>query len=400
MGANAIWISPIVANTDDGYHGYWLKDLNQINPHFGTEDDLHDLVSACHAKDIWVMVDVVGNHVGPVGTDYSQINPFNKAEYYHDSCVISDSDFLNNQHNVEVCRLAGLPDLNQDNAFVRSTLLNWIQNLVTIYSLDGIRIDTIPEVEHSFWQEFSKSAGVFTLGEVFDGRKNYVAGYQGDIDATLNYPLYFKMKDVFLSGHAMNEIEGFYHDMQVFKDQSVLGCFIDNHDNARFLSMNNDLALFRSYITFNLGALGIPIIYYGSEQGFAGAGDPHNREAIWNNFDSNHQLYKYIQTILKARSTIQWHQEQQIQRYSDADFYAFSRGKALFAFTNKKGQVVKTVTSHPYQEADILCNVFDNTDCITVKNKQFNVYLNNGEAKIFVPKGSLGEARYFLSIDE
>ncbi len=36
------------------------------------------------------MVDVVANHVGPVGTDYSQITPFNLPEHYHDYCEITD----------------------------------------------------------------------------------------------------------------------------------------------------------------------------------------------------------------------------------------------------------------------------------------------------------------------
>lgn len=58
IGANAIWISPIVLNTPGGYHGYWAKDIYQIDPHFGTEQDLTDLIAAAHEKDIWVMVDV------------------------------------------------------------------------------------------------------------------------------------------------------------------------------------------------------------------------------------------------------------------------------------------------------------------------------------------------------
>ena len=58
LGVNAMWISPIPLQTDDGYHGYWQQDITQINPHFGTEQDLKDLVEACHDKDIWVMLDV------------------------------------------------------------------------------------------------------------------------------------------------------------------------------------------------------------------------------------------------------------------------------------------------------------------------------------------------------
>ena len=58
LGANAIWISPIPEQTPKGYHGYWQKNLYKINPHFGTETDLKELVEECHRRDIWVMLDV------------------------------------------------------------------------------------------------------------------------------------------------------------------------------------------------------------------------------------------------------------------------------------------------------------------------------------------------------
>ena len=58
LGVNAILISPIPEQTDKGYHGYWQKNLYNINPHFGSSSDLHKLVSECHHRDIWVMLDV------------------------------------------------------------------------------------------------------------------------------------------------------------------------------------------------------------------------------------------------------------------------------------------------------------------------------------------------------
>jgi alpha-amylase len=55
-----------------------------------------------------------------------------------------------------------LPDLNQDgNSYVRDYLISWIKNIVTEYSFDGIRIDTLPEVPKSFWSAYGASAGVF-----------------------------------------------------------------------------------------------------------------------------------------------------------------------------------------------------------------------------------------------
>ena len=102
MGFNAIWISPIVENTEGSYHGYHMTNLYKLNPHFGSEQDFIDFVKACHDRDIWVMIDVVANHAGPVGTNYNLVYPFNDPSHYHDYCVISDDDFSHNQYRVEV----------------------------------------------------------------------------------------------------------------------------------------------------------------------------------------------------------------------------------------------------------------------------------------------------------
>ena len=98
--------------------------------------------------DIWVMVDVVANHIGPVGNDFSKIVPFNDPSHYHDTCDIKD---WGDQWMVENCRLSGLPDLNHENPDVRKLLKDWVKNLVTKYEFDGIRIDTVPEVPKDFW---------------------------------------------------------------------------------------------------------------------------------------------------------------------------------------------------------------------------------------------------------
>lgn len=68
MGFDAIWISPVNDNYDNGYHGYWYRNMYDVNKNFGTSQDLKNLVTACHNKGVWVMVDVVANHV------YNNIN--------------------------------------------------------------------------------------------------------------------------------------------------------------------------------------------------------------------------------------------------------------------------------------------------------------------------------------
>jgi glycosidase len=74
------------------------KNISNINPHFGTSDDLKALVQACHARDIWVMVDVVANHMGCSGClQFDSLYPFNDASHYHSNCDIVD---WNNQNQV------------------------------------------------------------------------------------------------------------------------------------------------------------------------------------------------------------------------------------------------------------------------------------------------------------
>ena len=155
------------------------------------------------------MVDVVANHVAPIGDDFSQIYPFNKPEYYHSDCDIND---WSNQQEVENCRLAGLPDLAQENDNVRGYLKDWIQNLVTDYGFDGIRIDTVPEVPKDFWSEYGEAAGVFQMGENFNGDPAYVGPYQWHLTALFNYPMYYTIKDVFGGNKSMQNIKSRYEE--------------------------------------------------------------------------------------------------------------------------------------------------------------------------------------------
>lgn len=79
MGFDAIWISPVVINYPNAFHGYAAMNIYGINPHFGTVNDFLNLVNACHQNNIYMMVDVVANHMGNTNLDFSQNVPFNIA---------------------------------------------------------------------------------------------------------------------------------------------------------------------------------------------------------------------------------------------------------------------------------------------------------------------------------
>ncbi|PRP81163.1 hypothetical protein PROFUN_01997 [Planoprotostelium fungivorum] len=399
MGFDAIWISPIVHNIARGYHGYWQDDLTRLNEHFGNEADLMEFISKAHSKGIWVMVDVVANHM--IGDSFPKIAPFNKPEHYHSCAVCPQScniEDWSNQFQVENCRLANLYDLNQTNPYVRDTLNNWIKGIVQKYKFDGVRIDTLVEVEKSFClyhrTDFVQASGVFAIGEASNYDIQYVSAYQtpkGTMPSVLSYPLYYTLINVFAMGHSMNQLKDRFNDYHAsFGDVDVLGTFLDCHDVPRFLSFNRDYKLYENGLVTVLFSSGIPIIYYGTEQYLDGGHEPNNREDMWRTgYNTNVKMYNYIKTMNAVRSRAQVWKHTQVERYVDDNVFVFTRGDALIATTNvgSNGPMLnRTVTFHPFKEGDTLCNVFFwMTDCIKVINGVLPITLVHGEAKVFLP---------------
>jgi len=372
MGFDAIWISPIIENTEGSYHGYHFTNLYNLNYHFGSEDDFKELVRTCHSKDIWVMVDVVANHAGPVGTDFGRINPFNRAEHYHDWCEINN---WRNQWEVENCRLCGLPDLKQENDWVTQKLLEWIHDLVQKYNLDGIRIDTIMEVPKWFWDKFRVSAGVFQIGEAFDGNPGYVADYQNHLDSVFNYPLYYTIKSSFCG--SFRNLEGYlFNTRKIFPAPEYMATFVENHDNPRWLHDCGDRAKFTNAVIFSLVWEGIPVFYYAGEQYYAGGADPNNREPLWDNYNTKSTLYQLLGKANALRKKVQIWNYGITQRYANDNFYAFTRGNVLACFTNVQSSQY-TITYHDFKDGDKLCNVLYDGDCVTVSGRNININMGD-----------------------
>lgn len=186
LGFDAVWISPVVANVEgittygEAYHGYWAQDLYRLNPHFGSVGDLISLSNALHARDMYLMVDVVVNHFGPANSSasYASFNPFNQPSDFHPECLITNYD---NQTDVEQCWLGddklALPDVDTENPRIVQAFLNWIKILVNLYDIDGLRIDTAKHVRKDFWPAFTAASGIYTVGEVYHGDTAYVADY-------------------------------------------------------------------------------------------------------------------------------------------------------------------------------------------------------------------------------
>ncbi len=98
----------------------------------------------------------------------------------------------------------------------------------------------------------------------------------------------------------MNEVQSI---SQQCKDSTLLGTFLENHDNPRFPSLTGDLALTKNAIAFTILSDGVPIIYQGQEQHFSGGGDPSNRQALWlSGYSTMNPLYNFIAAINQIRN--------------------------------------------------------------------------------------------------
>ncbi|KAJ3875393.1 alpha-amylase [Lentinula edodes] len=420
MGFDAIWISPVVENIDGAmsgdkaYHGYWTQNINSLNANFGLANDLRSLSSALHDRGMYLMVDIVVNHLvanptsdnQPQTFDYSLLQPFGGADCFHSECFISD---YNNQTNVEQCWLgySGLPllDLDTENSTTMNILYNWIENLVSDYSIDGFRVDTVKHVRKDFWPKFASSAGVYTVGEVLTGEVGYAAPYTEGLDSILDYPTYFAVQKAFINGvsgdmatiaEIVTEAQNQYNHGTFY-----VGSFVENHDNPRIQSTVSDQSIVKNVITWPFINDGIPILYYGQEQGYQGGNDPANREALWlSGFDENKPLLAQIRILNAARKqAISYNPSflnkpvTFIPQASASSTLAISKPPLLALLTNGGSSSTESwsipSSAGLYNANETLVDVLTCDTVITGSDGSLSVTASQGLPKVLMPAKSL-----------
>ncbi|KAL3421340.1 alpha-amylase [Phlyctema vagabunda] len=315
MGFTAIWISPvtqqITGDSSDGqsYHGYWQNDLYKLNSNFGTADDLKQLSKAIHDRGMYLMVDIVTNHMAYLGcgscVDYSTLKPFNSKSYYHDFCLINYNDATSIKNCWMGDNIVALPDLRTEDSSVSSMLNSWVKGLVTNYTIDGLRLDSAQQVSTASLKPLEAAAGVYVIGEIFNGAPDYTCPYQQSLSGVLNFPSYYWITEAFqtTSGSISNLANGINTLKSTCKDVTIMGSFLENHDVKRFPYTTSDLSLTKNAIAFTILQDGIPIVYYGQEQQFKGGDVPYDREALWTSgYSTTSTLYKFIGAINQIRN--------------------------------------------------------------------------------------------------
>lgn len=348
LGVTAIWISPPSENEllsrdgeESGYHGYFTHNYNSADPHYGTKEDLINLVSTAHEKGLKVILDVVPNHTadyfnGSSSTydsdSYQPAAPFNNPDWYHHFGDITDWSDENQVLNYD---LGGLDDLNQDNPDARQAIKDAYKAWVEDTGADGVRIDAARSLPKDFIQEFENYLGVPSFGEIFVGDVDYVSDFSNYEWGVLDFPLFFQAREVFAHDASFTTVKSIFDQDSKYNDVNHLVTFIDNHDRDRFLCLADDnYQKLRLALTFIFTVRGIPDVYYGTEQNCYGGGVPtewagiankENRE-VMPGFDEDGITFKYIQRLTELRKEYACLQTgTQREMWAEDNIYAFSR---------------------------------------------------------------------------
>ena len=368
LGATALWLTPPVANqwlnpdrSFSGYHGYWATDFSRVDAHYGTLAAYQALSRALHGRGMYLVQDVVVNHTAdylqcvapaphepgrhceprsdargrsaPLQAPFDRNDPRDPAQrvasIYHWTPPISD--FGQRVQELDY-QLADLDDLDTENPVVRQVLRESYATWIRDVGVDAFRVDTAFHVPAEFFRDFLHSedveapgmirvatstgrGGFLAFGEGFgtdrafdDTRARKLDAYMrtsGGLPSMINFPLYGTLGDVFARGRPTSELAHRIESMMAMHaDPWRMPSFVDNHDVDRFLAGGDEAGLKQALLAM-LTLPGIPVIYYGTEQGFAA-----QRPSMFasghgsggrDHFDTHAPLYRYLQRAIALR---------------------------------------------------------------------------------------------------
>ncbi|MFF4665854.1 pullulanase-type alpha-1,6-glucosidase [Streptomyces sp. NPDC001282] len=423
LGTTAIWLAPIFRNrpvqgtgkdASAGYHGYWITDFTQVDPHFGTNADLSKLIDRAHAKGMKVFFDVITNHTADT-VDYAEKTygyrpkgaypyldrdgrPFDDAKGFAkvdaDSfpytpentgnkvpAWLNDPTMYHNRgdstfagESATYGDFAGLDDLWTERPEVVSGMEKIYEKWVRDFDIDGFRIDTVKHVDLDFWTQWATAldayaaergrADFFMFGEVYSADTAVTSPYvtRGRLDATLDFPFQEAARQYASQGAPAAKLAAVFADDYRYTTDKANAyeqvTFLGNHDMGRigtFLKQDNPKAddaelLRRAELANELMFLGRgnPVVYYGDEQGFTGAGgDKDARQTLFASktadyldddrigtdrthaddaYDPSHPLYRSIAALSElTRKNPALRDGVQTERYAQGSVHAFSR---------------------------------------------------------------------------
>lgn len=312
LGVDVIYMTPVFRSNSS--HKYNISDYYQIDPSFGTKDDLKELVQEAHKLGMYVILDGVFNHTATDFFAFQDVMEKKEKSRYLDWYYIHEFPLVmerGNKPNYKTFSYAAfMPKLNLQNKetadFVIDVASYWIREC----DIDGWRLDVADEVSHAFWKRFRREIkavkkDVLIVGEIWHFAGDFLEG--DEWDSVMNYPFYHAVSDLVAAGTI--QASAFLGNLNFLKGnlnralEGYLWNFLDTHDTARFLrSVGNDARKQKLAAALQLLLPGMPMIYYGDEVGMDGGPDPDCRRGmLWDEDRQDKEMFRYYQRLIQIR---------------------------------------------------------------------------------------------------
>lgn len=299
LGVDCIYLNPIFEG--DFNHKYATTDYFRVDPHFGTEEDLHRLVDSLHAAGIRILLDGVFNHCGIHFAPFENLLEKQEASPYREWFFVTEFPIDITHHSYEcVGAYKYMPKLNTGNPEVRKYILDVMAYWIEEFHIDGWRLDVADEVDEGVWEEArlmmtERYPNTMLLGETWGSGLSLMNGRQ--MDAIMNYVFRDAVRDYVAAGKidARQFMDRSMHMLSNYPEAMDQAMFLplDSHDTERFLTLSGgDLRKHRAAVTLQMTFVGSPSIYYGDEIGMDGENDPDCRKCMnWDHPDEDLKLY-------------------------------------------------------------------------------------------------------------
>ncbi len=307
MGFSQIWSMPLLENAMDSYsyHGYAITDHYQIDPRYGFNSLYRQLSREAGKREIGIIMDVVLNHIG---SNHPWMDDLPSADWVHHGGEFSPTthrrEALHDIHGVEADKNAfsdgwfvpTMPDLNQQNPYLATYLIQNALWWVEYAGLSGIRVDTYSYSDKAFLTSWTKALmdqypRLNIVGEEWTTNPVITSywqqgsdpadGYQSSLPSVMDFPLQQALVNALKNeeswGSGLIELYEILASDALYGDPYNLVTFTDNHDMSRiFTQLGENYALWDMAMTYLLTSRGIPQIFYGTEVLMANPGtDKH-----------------------------------------------------------------------------------------------------------------------------
>lgn len=307
LGVDAVYLNPLFKSPSN--HKYDTIDYYSIDPSFGDTDDLIELVTECHKRNIKIIIDGVFNHCGFYFEPFQDVLEKGEKSEFKDWFYIESFPVQTDPPNYECVGYYKLmPKLRFKNNKVRSYFIDVGTYWLKTAGIDGWRLDVADEVDFTFWQEFRRAIkgikeDAILIGETWKDGRDMLRGDQ--MDSVMNY----LFRDAVVGYFARDEIDSWQFDhliqrmLSIYPDvvYPVLYNLIGSHDTPRFLELcKGNVLKMQLAVAFQMTFPGMPAVYYGDETGLTGENDPGCRKAMnWENYDQ--KLLTFYKSMIAIR---------------------------------------------------------------------------------------------------